>query len=151
MTHNQKIAGSSPAGGTDRASQCQWRSTREGDYRRFLSLPKYSESRIRFIEKPLYNPSWVKRGRIYNMETSIVCRSVKLNNILTKWHVVNDDNNYLSWQWLVAVTMWIILSGYVLENREVNKWLVLFINSVLIISGIESFTVLRNEQDVSVL
>ena len=45
----------------------------------------------------------------------------------------------------------ISLSRYVLENRKVNKWSVLFIDSVLIISGIESFTVLRNEQDVSVL
>ena len=52
---------------------------------------------------------------------------------------------------LLVAVKWIFLSRYVLENRKVNKWSVLFIDSVLIISGIESFTVLRNEQDVSVL
>ena len=51
---------------------------------------------------------------------------------------------------LLVAVKWIFLSRYVLENRKVNKWSDLFIDSVLIILGIESFTVLRNEQDVSV-
>lgn len=88
-------AGPNPVTHTDRASQRQWRSTREGDYRRFLSLPKYSESRIRFIEKPLCDPSWVKRGRIYNMETSIVCRSV---NWMAFW-----QNDMLSMMILIFI------------------------------------------------
>ena len=51
---------------------------------------------------------------------------------------------------LLVAVKWIFLSRYVLENRKVNKWSDLFIDSVLIILGIESFTVLRSEQDVSV-
>ena len=38
-----------------------------------------------------------------------------------------------------------------LGEQESEQMVSPFINSVLIISGIESFTVLRNEQDVSVL
>ena len=51
---------------------------------------------------------------------------------------------------LLVAVKWIFLSRYVLENRKVNKWSDLFIDSVLIILGIELFTVLRSEQDVSV-